>query len=286
MLMTSPLKTNSSDISFTANLQQGSFTLTRVGHLHQSRPDRWRWIQESTYLILHYVYAGQGIVEVDGKKISIAPGTWFVIYPGQSVKYTADINNPWRYYWAHFHSENSQRIFSQAGITEQTHTISEKRPSNVIRKFKRLLKLLPLLPPHRVLLARALGLEIIDCLINSGAKISRSRQTDNDDFVQEAKWFMEVHFRDHITAADVIAHIGFERSYFSKKFKQQTGQGVREYLDYVRMNRAKQLLKDTDLTLESIADNIGYSNQFSFARRFKQFFGTPPGEYRNHNKMD
>lgn len=70
---------------------------------------------------------------------------------------------------------------------------------------------------------------------------------------------------------------------FSRFFKQQTGKNISETIAQIRINEAKALLTNSDLTLKDIVTRVGYYNVPSFIRKFKQIVGMPPGEYRKEN---
>lgn len=68
--------------------------------------------------------------------------------------------------------------------------------------------------------------------------------------------------------------------YISNIFKKQTGKTVKEYLSLLRLEKAKELLRTTDLSVRSIAQKIGYINEIGLIRLFKKYESMPPGEYR------
>lgn len=69
-------------------------------------------------------------------------------------------------------------------------------------------------------------------------------------------------------------------SYLKKQFKNQTGKTITEYLNYYRLERAKHLLRTTDMKLKEIVQDIGYNDVPSFIRKFKQAIKVTPGDYR------
>lgn len=73
-------------------------------------------------------------------------------------------------------------------------------------------------------------------------------------------------------------------NYLSRVFKEQTGEGLLEYIQSVRINMAKKMLKETNLTIEKICEETGFSNTNSFQRVFKKVEGVTPGIYRKLNK--
>jgi len=70
------------------------------------------------------------------------------------------------------------------------------------------------------------------------------------------------------------------RPYLSMLFKSQTGQTLSDYINKVRLEKAKQLLKESKLSIFDTANKVGYSNSNVFIRAFKKYEGITPGEYR------
>lgn len=73
-------------------------------------------------------------------------------------------------------------------------------------------------------------------------------------------------------------------SHFSKVFKAEVGTGFAAYVNKLRIKKAKELLRDSNLTLADITQSVGYSNQQYFSRVFKADTGMAPGQYKNRYK--
>ena len=72
-----------------------------------------------------------------------------------------------------------------------------------------------------------------------------------------------------------------EEKMFLKIFKEEKGISFWDYVTQLRMEKAKELLKNTDCTIYSISLDIGYESQYHFSRKFKSLFGISPVEFRN-----
>jgi len=81
----------------------------------------------------------------------------------------------------------------------------------------------------------------------------------------------------------IADNFGMTVSYLSQFFKSKTGKTILEFVTELRINKAKELLMQTDLSLNYIAEEVGYYNVSSFIRRFKQVEGITPGEFRKCN---
>ena len=64
--------------------------------------------------------------------------------------------------------------------------------------------------------------------------------------------------------------------------KRQTGINASDYIHLVRMNKAKELMRDMNLSLTQISKSIGYISDTTFIRSFKKYEGITPGTYRRN----
>ena len=81
--------------------------------------------------------------------------------------------------------------------------------------------------------------------------------------------------------ASVIFKTGFDKDYFRRVFKKETGKTPLQYLTDIRIIRTKQLLADKKLfSIISIAENCGFSDSLYFSTCFKKHVGCSPSEYR------
>ncbi|GHH99037.1 helix-turn-helix domain-containing protein [Neobacillus kokaensis] len=99
--------------------------------------------------------------------------------------------------------------------------------------------------------------------------------------IQKAMEYIEEHFLEAITLEKVASHVHLSPTYFSRIFKNATGSNFVEYITYLRIEKAKELLKDLNYTVYQIAFEVGYSNSHYFSRVFKTLVGKTPSDYRN-----
>lgn len=104
-------------------------------------------------------------------------------------------------------------------------------------------------------------------------------QEDNRP-IRVAKQYIREHYNQAITLEDVSEVAGFNTTYFSSLFKKETGKTFLEYLSGVRMEQAKTLLKETNMSVASICEEVGYSDVKYFTKGFTKYTGLKPNEYR------
>ena len=85
---------------------------------------------------------------------------------------------------------------------------------------------------------------------------------------------------ENISLDDAADYAGFSRYHFSRLFKEKIGMTFSDYLASCRVERARQLLATTDLSISEVANASGYQEANSFSRLFKTRTGQSPSEYR------
>ncbi len=111
-------------------------------------------------------------------------------------------------------------------------------------------------------------------------KVIEDRKQVNIKPIRMAKQYIENNYMKSISLDEVSAHVGFNATYFSTLFKKETGNTFLEYLSSVRMNQSKELLKETNKSIVTICEEVGYSDIKYFTKSFKKFTGLKPNEYR------
>ncbi|MFD0716599.1 helix-turn-helix domain-containing protein [Paenibacillus sp. GCM10027626] len=94
--------------------------------------------------------------------------------------------------------------------------------------------------------------------------------------------YVAEHYRDSGLTLEIIAQqFSLSPSYVTRVFKDCTGHTLMRYIDNLRMEKVKELLKHTDVPLKDIMNEVGYNDQTNFIRKFKRSEGLTPIQYRN-----
>ena len=83
---------------------------------------------------------------------------------------------------------------------------------------------------------------------------------------------------------DVAQQIGINRSYLTSIFRKQVGMSPQEYLMQYRMDKAQDLLVESDISVQEIALRVGYENALTFSKIFKSYYGLSPAHYRQQKR--
>jgi two-component system response regulator YesN len=108
------------------------------------------------------------------------------------------------------------------------------------------------------------------------------KQTNkNSRTIQKIKDIIAQSYMENLTVARLSEEVYLSPNYISLIFKQETGESVTEYVTKVRMEAAKELLKDPDLKILDVSDMVGYENSTYFSTVFKKYTGVHPQKYRS-----
>ena len=92
--------------------------------------------------------------------------------------------------------------------------------------------------------------------------------------------YINSHYAEKITLEDMAEMAGFTATYFSELFRETTGTTFSAYLNNIRMEEAKRLLRDTDEPVYMVAEKTGYKDPKFFSRQFRKSVGVKPADYR------
>ncbi|MBR2465556.1 MAG: helix-turn-helix domain-containing protein [Clostridia bacterium] len=96
--------------------------------------------------------------------------------------------------------------------------------------------------------------------------------------------YIDAHFSDKLYIDALADMIGVSADYFTKMFKDSIGKTPIDYINSLRVNKAMQLLSDTDSSMAEISDTVGFCNANYFHKIFKQYRDTSPLAYRKSTK--
>lgn len=115
---------------------------------------------------------------------------------------------------------------------------------------------------------------------NQMNEILSEREEDFLRPVRLAKKYIQNHFREQITLEEVSENVGLTPTYFSGLFKKETEVGFAKYLLNVRMESAKELLRESNLPVVEICRSVGYNDVKHFTHNFEKSTGLKPTVYR------
>lgn len=237
---------------------------------------------------LHVILAGEGSLEVNGRRTELHSGQIFLEKPGELTHYYAHMERPWAYCWVTFDGEKAGYYMEQAGFGEGVNVRNCYVNTNDFYNLANDLLSKPGLTLANDL--RRLGLlnQFVGLAIEShrrSASGHRNTEYTPDSYVDYALDFIRSNYSS-IKVTDISDYIGINRSYLTNIFKRRMGVSPQAYLIRLRMRKSAHLLTTTERSVQEIAREVGYDNPLTFSKMFKTTYGVSPKHYRTQPEAD
>lgn len=121
----------------------------------------------------------------------------------------------------------------------------------------------------------------IDKVADASRMVLNKQDEKSESTMEIAKDYIRNNFAKDISLDDVSRKLNISPYYFSKIFKEETGENFIEYVTNIRIDTAKELLMDKTYSMKEICSMCGYSDPNYFSRTFKKNVGVTPTEYRD-----
>ena len=128
------------------------------------------------------------------------------------------------------------------------------------------------------------GEELRQRFVSSMMDLARAvviRSQEPDGIITRSQEYIRQNFRKDLSLEEVAREAGISPYYFSKLFKEETGVNFSEYLTGLRIETARQLLMNRELSIKQVCVDSGYANPNYFSRIFKKWTGITPTEFRD-----
>ncbi|MCM3766127.1 AraC family transcriptional regulator [Neobacillus niacini] len=110
--------------------------------------------------------------------------------------------------------------------------------------------------------------------------IEVSSNPQKSKVVEQIKENIQENYKNEISLDHLAKFVGHSKNYICKTFKENTGMTINLYLNKVRIDKAAELLVNTDFDIAEISSDVGYNNIYHFIKTFKKIVGTSPGNFR------
>lgn len=266
-----------------ATAKLGHFT--KVGFFPEARHQLLENKTGSDDYILIYCTNGYGMAQINQKTYHISLADFFIIPAHTTFSYQADELNPWSIFWFHFKGET---------LEELAKIFIEKSNSN--KGF------LPYSDDRVVLfnsilqnLEKGYGDENLTFLNLALLNLLSSFALNaNSNLPKQDKWhhaisssirYMKANSESSLTLQDISDHVGISVSHFSLIFKTKIGVSPINYYHQIKIQKACEYLKYTDILIKEIAFKIGILDTHYFSRLFTKIIGISPNQYRKKENL-
>ncbi len=228
----------------------------------------------------HILYIAQGrcYTEILGQAYTVEAGGLIYFAPGETQKYAFCAADKPISCYLHFSGTGCAALIERIGLGKE-HILDVGKSKTLEAIFEKMIEEKNLNRPFCDSLCAAYLLELFSMM---GRKIALNKNPvyrKNKSRVDAVCAIMhEEYARSHpLERYAKDCHLSVSR--FSHIFKQSTGLTPVEYINQIRVGKAKDLLLNTDLPMSEIAERVGFSNQNYFGRVFKKYTGMAPKRY-------
>lgn len=235
------------------------------------------------HYLFHFVTKGCGTYQVGDKAYKIGKNEGFMIFPGDTTYYKADDKDPWTYHWVSFSGPAALGIIEACGFSYKQHHCLPANSAATAAVIQRITDA----APHYTNDASSYYAQISDLFALFSTMTTTAAESDavQDDYAEQAAAYIRENYAYAIKIIALAKHIGVERSYLYRCFKEAYGLSPKEYLIDFRLQKAKALLAETNMPIAEIAYSIGFNSNALFYRHFTDAYVVTPGEFRGLNQI-
>ena len=234
---------------------------------------------------IHFILGGKGTLRIENQTWHLSAGQIFVLPENQEVEYQADHDDPWQYAWITVGGSNALPCLKAAGFEDSWLRECNCNPNCFVELIDKILGSTELTLVNELKRNSCMH-EILALLVETKcAKKEIRHEFSPDLYVQYAVQFIHLNY-SHIRVNDIANYIGINRSYLTTIFKNKLNVSPQEYLVSYRLNKVKQLLCTTDLSIQEIAASVGYDNPLTFSKMFKNAYGKSPRHFRQESSPE
>lgn len=241
--------------------------------LHQKKLDFPLHLHNAVEIV--YVLEGSSTVLCDSGRLVLRPGDFFVSFPNQAHGYEDSRD-----------FEGYVLIATTASLPTFKATLEQKQPAEPVfhptgQAVEDIVTLMKMMradrntaPPSSL---QGYALVLFNKVVNMLQLAPRSASTDT---LQVILRYISEHYREPITRKGIAKAIGYSESHISHLFTEVLNVSLTDYITLLRLDDARQLLRDTDLPVSRIAMMLGFASIRSFNRFFAKEMKMSPTAYR------
>jgi AraC-like DNA-binding protein len=233
----------------------------------------WEKGRNLTEYQLLYIHEGEGNFEANGlKPQKIEAGTIVLLYPGVWHRYSPTQNTGWEEYWVGFTGSYAHYLLEQSCFSPQNPIIKVGFNNEFLETFSKLIASTDTPEDSTRKLASFFLIQMLG-IVYASALISKQTQSKKEEIINKilahihTNWNAQLNFQEQSNAHN-ISYV-----WFRKAFKEILGTSPTQYQLMLKVRKAEQMIKDSNLTLTEIAYATGFESVFYFSKLFKQKMG-------------
>ena len=260
-------------VPFEDELDHLGLRITRVGTTRTLPEYRKVSIGAGDHTLL-FVRTGKGFVESGGRLTDFSAGDVVVMQQGIRCEWWSDPKAPLAHYWIGIAGAGCPGILRRLGVAQEVQVLRrEALPPAELEAFESMIRLLRTRPPHFLWKLYALFFDLCRSVASTTATTSPEGRDRVDP--ELIKRFIEANYAEPISVGEIAKTFGMTPNFLSQYFRQSFGLTPYAYLVSVRMERARELLKE-GRSVKETSLSVGYADPNYFSRLFRKKTGCPP----------
>ena len=240
----------------------------------------WRWSPPPLPdYDLWFVLEGEGEMHLQGRTHALRPGICFIVPPGAAPSATQNPRNRLEVFYVHFEPlEDSGAMISldamllpPQGMVLQDRALFDEQARRCAAYAEH---------EGDLLAQRQTALLVEQMLLHLWEEAARPMVNPQDRCLREIGAAIRGNPGAEWSVESQAERACLSRSQYTRRFVRLYGISPTQFVIRCRLERASQLLSETDMTVSEVADVLGYRDLFFFSRQFKSHFGRPPGILR------
>lgn len=229
--------------------------------------------------IFYYITEGACSITIEGKTFKACAGDWVFIPAGVKYSYFNFKDKPFAKYWLHF---DLYPNLSDSGIFVLESIINCKNHPEVEDNFEKLSNICESRRFADIIATKALVLNLLAMFLDfsSHGEATFSRKSSKE--LEALLSFIEKNLHRPLPNELLANQLHMQTNHFIRYFKERLGQTPQKFIMAKRMDFAKQLLLDDELSLAEIAERTGFYDCSHFSKNFKSFYSISPKSYKKY----
>lgn len=229
---------------------------------------------------LVYITRGSGKLEShSGGTHTINAGDLFILYPGEWHRFQPAPDTGWDEHWVEFDGEHARRIMSDPAFSPKHPVHSIGADEQILRLFIEISEATQTQGPGFEQIIATQTSQIVARLL-AHLQYDSPEARDMEALVRRACLHILQNAEQTIDPQQLSCELGISYSAFRSHFKQITGLPPGQYQIHIRLNKARRLLRNSTLSIQEIAEQLGFESIYYFSRLFKKKTGCSPLAYR------
>ncbi|GBU07202.1 transcriptional regulator [Bacteroidales bacterium] len=229
---------------------------------------------------LLYITRGSGkFISQQGKQYSIQEGNMFLLFPGEWHNYMPNAAHGWDEYWIGFKGTNIDNRVKNGFFSPQKPIFEVNIREEIVQLYKQAIKI----AAEQKSGFQQMLAGIVNHLLGLAYSLDKQALFEDsqlNDQINKAKIIMINSLGEKISPQTIAKDLNMGYSWFRKMFKEHTGFSPSQYILALRIQKVKEMLTNSNLTIKEIFFEMGLENEAYFFAAFKNKTAMTPKKYR------